>query len=165
ELGLAEETITAGSIHIARRESLREPLEWLGHRALSELLEHTRELIGIQRARAGVECQSIAELAHAAERDCIESRCPKPGEATFDDVQFCLLDHEATPPILRCRSVVSKGPNDLLKCDAVRSDATGELFDGFARRALHDPERDEVQLCSGRGIELELTVDRDFRAS
>src|SRR5699024_1379891 len=118
ELRLAEETIAAGSIHVARSESLREPLEWLGHRAVSELLEHARELIGIQRARAGVECQSIAELAHAAERDCIESRCPKPGEVIFDVVQSGLLDLEATPPILRCRSVVSKGSNDLLKCDA-----------------------------------------------
>src|SRR5699024_6740158 len=76
-----------------------------------------------------------------------------------------LLDLEAAPPILRCRSVVSKCLEDLLECDAVRSDATGELFDGFARGALHAPERDEVQLRAGRGVELELAVDRDFRAS
>src|SRR5699024_4630962 len=147
-------------IHVARSDALREPLEWLGHRAVSERRERTTGLIGIQRAWAGVERQSVAELPTSAERAHLETKRSESGEGIVDAVQSGLLDREAAPPILRCRSVVSKRLEDLLECDAVRSDATGELFDGFARGALHDPERDEVQLRASRGVELELAVDR-----
>src|SRR5699024_11179489 len=108
ELSLSEEAIAAGSIHVARSESLREPLEWLGHRAVSELLEHTRELIGIQRAWAGVERQSVAELAHAAERDRIESRRSKSGKASST---MCSLVSSISKRRLRSSAVGASSPS------------------------------------------------------